>query len=89
MVVDAVIRHWVMLVAGEEAGPDNFRQEFQWLAALFDADDGFITSPRLAWIQAILCVLTGLFGSMGLQKNIKKMVWMVFSSATLSEETWR
>ena len=28
-VMGAVIHHWVMLVAGEEAGPDGFRWEIQ------------------------------------------------------------
>ena len=32
MVVDAIIQHWVILVAGEEAGPYGFGLDIKWLA---------------------------------------------------------
>lgn len=31
MVGDVAIGYWVLLMAGEEAGPDRFRQAVQWL----------------------------------------------------------
>ena len=34
-VVDAGIWHWVMLVTGEDAGPERFRKAVQWLTAFF------------------------------------------------------
>ena len=46
MVVEVVICHWVMLLAGGEAGPDGFWQVVQWLVALFYADDVHLASPR-------------------------------------------
>ena len=77
MVVDAVIRHWVTLVTGEEVEPERFRQPVQWLVAFFYTDDGLLASPRPACLQATLGVLTGLFDRFGLQTNINKTAGMV------------
>ena len=77
MFVDAVIWHWVMLVAGEEAGPEGFGQEVQWIAVLFYVDDGLLDSSRPARIQAALDVLAGLFDWVGLWENITKTVGML------------
>ena len=35
MVVDYVIRHWVMMFTREEAGPEGFRRVVQWIAKKF------------------------------------------------------
>lgn len=35
MLVYAMIRHWVIVVTGEEAEPEVFGRAVQWLAALF------------------------------------------------------
>ena len=40
MVVESLIRLWVTLVVGEEAGPYSFRQVVQWLTTLFYTGDG-------------------------------------------------
>ena len=45
MVVDSVIRHWVIVVAGEEEEPEGFGRVVQWLAVLFYADDELPASP--------------------------------------------
>ena len=63
-----------MLVVGEEASPDGFRQ---WLAKFFYADNGLLTSSRLAWLQASPDVLLELSNRVGLHTNINKMVGMV------------
>ena len=72
-----MIFYWVTLVAVEESVPYGFGGAFQWLAALFYADDGLITSPRPARIQAALDVLMEMFDRVGLQTNINKRVGMV------------
>ena len=77
MVVDAVICHWVTLVAGEEAEPDVFGWAVQWLLAFFYADDGLPSSPRPARIQEALDVLMGLFNWVFIQTNIYRTVGMV------------
>ena len=69
MVVNAVIRHWVAVVVGEEAVPGSFGRSVQTittLTTLFCADDGLLTSQRPAWLQEALDVLTGLFDQGGL-----------------------
>ena len=45
LVLYAVICHRVTLVAGEEAGPDDFGWAIQWPKALFYADNGILASP--------------------------------------------
>ena len=42
MVDDAVICNWVTLVGGEEAGPYNFGQTVNWIAALFYSNNGLL-----------------------------------------------
>ena len=44
MAVDAVICHWVMLIAEDEDDPDGLRRAIQWLAELFYAYDGILAS---------------------------------------------
>ena len=44
MVVDAVIRHWEIVVSGEEAGIEGFGRALQTLAMLFYVGD-VIQSP--------------------------------------------
>ena len=46
MVVVSVMRHWVILVAGEEAGLDGFGRAIQWISAFFYAGDRLLTSPQ-------------------------------------------
>ena len=61
MVVDSVIRNWVMLVAGEEAVPDGLGRSFQWLTVLLYADFRLLVSLRLSLLQVALYILTSSF----------------------------
>ena len=79
-----MIHQWVVLVAGEEAGPEGFGRAVQWLEAFFYADDGILASPRSARLQATLDVLTGLFDRVGLQTNVKKTVGIVFQPCRMA-----
>ena len=87
MVVDAVIRHRVTLVVGEEAGTDGFGRAIQFLAEFFYADDGLLASPRTSRIQAALDVSAVLFNRMVLQTDIKKWLGFCVSLATFSAVT--
>ena len=71
MVVDSLIRNWVVIVTGEEAGP------VRWLAEFFYADNGLLSSPQPSRLQAVLNLLTGIFDRMGLHKNLNNMVEIV------------
>ena len=77
MVVDAVIRHWVTLVTGGEAGPEGFGRAVQWLAAFFSAEYGILSYPHTSQLQVYLHFLMGLTGWLGPRMNVTKTVGMV------------
>ena len=77
MVVDEVIYLWVILVAGEEAGPEGFIRAVQCLAELFYSDNGLLASPQPAHLQAVLNVLMGMFDRFGIYTNVNNTVGMV------------
>ena len=77
VVVDSVIRHWLMVVTLTEAGTGGFGMTTIDLAAYFYADDGLMALTQLERIQRSFDVLTGLFDWVGLQKNTAKTVGMV------------
>ena len=77
MLVDAVVCHWVTLVAGKEEVPYGFGWLVQWLAAFFYVDSRLLAPPRPTRPQVALSVFTGLFDKVGLQTNINKIVVMV------------
>ena len=72
MVVGALTRHWVTMVAGEEAEPDEFVRAVQRLLALLYAYNGILIPPWQEWIQEALGVLTGLFNWVVLSTNMEK-----------------
>ena len=47
VVVDAMIRHWVMLVAPTKPGAEGLGETIQELVAFFYADDGLVASPQI------------------------------------------
>ena len=77
MVVDVVIRHWEMVVAGEDAVPEGFCREVQKLASLFYADDSLRASLHPDRLQEALNILTGLFYRVVLLTKMNKKVGMV------------
>ena len=83
MVLDTLIQHWVVLVAGEEAVPDGFGRDVQWITMLFHADDGILSSLRLARLHEALDVLMGLFERVVFCINVNKMVGMVYQLCKL------
>ena len=77
IVVNTVTCHWVSIVGKEELGPEGFGWAVQWLAALFYADNGILSSPRLDRLQADLDLVAGLFHQVGMHDNVNKMVGIV------------
>ena len=77
MVVDAVIFHWAMRVAVEDAGIEGFGREVQKLSALFYAYENFLASPWPDRLQEDLDTLLGLFDQVGLWTITENMVSMV------------
>ena len=72
MLFDAVIYHWVIMVAEEEAGPYGFRRVVQWMAEFFYADYGLVGLPSPARLQEALYILTGMFNRFVLHTKVEK-----------------
>ena len=77
VVVDAVVRHWVHRVVEKAEARGETGQEGRHQAAIFYANNIMVTSLDPAWIQGVFTALVGLFGRLGLQKNVWKDVSMV------------
>ena len=61
VVVDAVVRHWVMLAVEESDKRGGRGKEVRHQAALFYADDGMVASSDPRWLQWAFNDLVGLF----------------------------
>ena len=84
MVVDALLRHWVTVVAElEEAAPmgaaitEGFKRYVQRLETYFYPDYMPIVSMRETRLQKDFDTLTELFNCVGLRTNVAKTVIMV------------
>ena len=77
MVVDAVIRHQVMVVIPTEAGTGGLGLNIIHLEAYFYADDGLVASTQPERLQRAFDVLTGLFNRVVLKKNTENTAVMV------------
>ena len=77
VVVDAVVRHWVLvMVEGtEERGERG--QEGRYQNSLFYVDNGMVSSSDPRWLQGAFITLVGLFDRAGLRTNVRKTVGMV------------
>ena len=76
ILVDSVIRHWVMVAAPAEAGMEGLSTSMQELAAYFYADERLVAFPRLERLQRSFDVLTDLFNRIGLQMNVRNTISM-------------
>ena len=76
MAVDAVIRHWVMVVAPTEAGAEGLGDTIQELRWFFYAGERRVALPRPERLQRLFNALTDLFDWVGLRKNIRNTVRM-------------
>ena len=77
IVVDAVFRHWLMILAEEKTGPRVFDHTVQHISELFYSDNRIIVSTQWECIQWEFDVMTGIFEWVGLKTNAKKIVTMV------------
>ena len=74
MVVDTVVCHWILLVAGGAGGKDGWGSEVLHRAAFFYLYDGLVAPTELLWWQGAFDTITGLFDRVGLRKNFEKTV---------------
>ena len=77
VVLDAVVQHWVEVMAGGVGGQGGRGQEHIHQNALFYADDGMIASLDPGWIQGAFSTLLGMFDRVVMNTKIRKMVGMV------------
>ena len=76
VVVDAVIRYWVVVVAPTEDGTEALGLSIQNLAAYFYAKDFLVVLNQPDRLHWAFDVLVGLFGWVGIRTNARKMVSM-------------
>ena len=76
VVVDAVIRHWVTVVASTKEGMGGLDLLIQDMTTYFYTNDGLVTSPQLEILQRSFDVLTSLFDRVRLRTNMHKTVIM-------------
>ena len=92
MVVDAVVRHWVMIAVTEAENRRERGREGRHQANLFYADDSMLVSSNPQWLQWAFTQLVGLFDSVGLNTNSGKTVSMTFrpcsTTGNRSEEAY-
>ena len=92
VVVDAVVCHWVTSVIADAEERGELGKEGRHQAALFYTDDGMVASSDPQWLQGAFNTLVGLFDRVGLYKNARKTVGMVFhpcqAAGNLSEAAY-
>ena len=76
LVVYAVIRHWVTVVAATKEGTEGLGNSIRDLAAYLNAGYGLVASTQPERLQREFDVLTGLFDRVVLRKNTRKTVSM-------------
>ena len=76
VVVDEVVRHWVILAVEEAETRGEWGREGRHQAALFYADNVMVASSDPRWLQWAFTTLVGLFERMGLKTNTGKTVSM-------------
>ena len=69
VVVEAVARHWISLVAGGAGGKGGWVSEVLNRAKFLYADDGLVASMDPVWLQGAFETLTVLFDRVELKKN--------------------
>ena len=78
MVIGAVLRHWIMVVVEEEAGPDGFGRAVRILVVFFYTKGGLLESTRVEKLQQACGALADLFGRVDINTNIQKTVCTIF-----------
>ena len=73
VVVDAIIRYWLLIVSDEGYGAfEGLGDRIRKLQALFYADDGLLASRSSEFLQRAFDCLIGLFERVGLKTNTSK-----------------
>ena len=71
MVMNDVIRHWVMVAAETDVGTEGISLSKWDLAAYFYTDNGLVASTQMDRLQQEFSVFAGLFNQVGLRANMQ------------------
>ena len=82
--VDVIIRHWVVLMVENKAGPDGFGYTVVDKMTLFYAYYGLIDSTNTVWLKWLFDIIIGLFESFGIINNMEKMVTMMCNTGPIT-----
>ena len=77
VVAYAVVRHWILLVAGGAGGEDRWGREVLHRATFFYVNEVMVASTDLVWLKGGFDTLTELFGRLGIGENVGKTVGML------------
>ena len=77
ILVDAIVREWMMQLFGDTALEAIPPDQSRLLLAVFYADDAYLASRDPAQLQRALDIIVGLFRRVGLDTNTKKTQAMV------------
>ena len=70
VVMDAVVRHWVAVMAEGVKERGECGQEGRHHNAVFYADNGMVVSSDRKWLQVAFITLVGLLDEVGLWTNV-------------------
>ena len=77
VVVNALVRHWVLVMVEGAEEQGGRRKYGRHQNPLFYADDGMVTSSDPRWLKRAFSTLVGLFDRVGLWTNARKTDGMV------------
>ena len=78
--VDAVVRHWVTVVAKYTSGPEGLGRLIQHPETYLYANHGLIASTQVGRLQQEFYALLNLFDHFGLWEKLCKTVRIVFQT---------
>ena len=76
VVVDAVIHHWVMMMAANEEVREGIELSIRYLVSYYYAKNVLVAFPQQDRLQRVLNILKGFFGRVDLRTNTQNTVIM-------------
>jgi hypothetical protein len=84
IVVDAIVRHWLIFVLDDGSGVNGFGRTVREELMLFYANDGLLAAHNHLWLQMALSRLCELFERVGLRTNVQKTKTMTCTPGYIS-----
>ena len=84
VMLDVVVRHWLMIMAEKAVGPEGFYHAVQKVFSLFYTDNVLPVLTMLECLQWVLYILIGPFDWLVLQTNVQKKLVLVCQSCCIN-----